>query len=590
MGYLSLRVSRPSAAIIVLFIVIFAVGAAKPLLLDNMDFPAVAARTAQTGLPVYYRGEEKPAALGLYHPPLYIYLLAAWMRVFGSAETSVRMFGLVCALLQGLVVLEILCALFGPRFLRRCMPWFWAVFLLNPYTVQTASIADIDSTIYGPLLCFALLAALRMDWENGVWKETPPRFRDYALLSGILTLCFWAKLTTVLLIFPFLFVLFIPRLGVWRSGVTVLALAAISGGLFYVTYWSYGKATGLNTNFTFEFTWISFVERGTSGTPGLIARLTDYRRNLDFMAPFTIAWTGMLPWGAAACVLIWSGLRVLRLRDRRAIHYGTLLALALLTTVYYCAKVITFGWAPFKYTAVYWGLLLTAPLVLIFDGFDPSNAELVTLAPRPWTVPILLSLTVLVVAPFLFSVAHVQDVLILTPESVWRSMWVIVPAAAFCLGAVGLRWHAPVSRFVMLAALVFVIGFQAGVALFQSKADYATTYDYGQTGFLDTVGFIRSETKPTDIIACMKDIGYRAQRRYVETYLGLYRLYDGTAEEDRLLHSISSGTVRYAIFTAAAHGPDQLVINPRIQAWVAQNCVLVQSFGDYRIYKYKGGS
>src|SRR5207253_9548228 len=70
--------------------------AAKPLHLDNTDFPAVAKRTAETGIPVYYQSEDNPSALGLFHPPLYIYSLAAWMRIFGASRSEERRVGKEC--------------------------------------------------------------------------------------------------------------------------------------------------------------------------------------------------------------------------------------------------------------------------------------------------------------------------------------------------------------------------------------------------------------------------------------------------------------------------------------------------------------
>lgn len=581
MEYHSWRVPVSSVAIVLVFVLLFALTAAKPLLLDNTDFPAAAKRTAETGVPVYYRGEDNPAALGLYHPPLYIYSLAAWMRVFGPSEASVRMFGFICALLQGLIVLEILRTLFGREFWRRSMAWFWALFLLNPYTVQTAGIADIDSTVYGPVLCLALLVLIRMNWDDGIWKATQPRASDYLLLSLALTLCLWAKLTTVFLVFPFVFIFLLHRLGVWRSLVAMLAVTVISCSAFYVTYWCYGKLTGLDVNFTYAFTWMSFVVRGTSGTPGLAARLSDFRRNFAFMGPFMVAWTGLLPWVAAVCALIWAGARAIRLRDRRAFHYAALLTLAVLTTLYYCAKTITFGGAPFRYTFVYWALVITAILVPILRAFDSPAAASV---PRELSrrASFLGAAALLVIIPFMDGL-RIRDVIITSSPHALKSLHVLLPAVVFGLAFAALRYNSTRYRIIMMATLLAFVGLQTGVALYQAKADYATTYDYGETGFTDAVGFIRTQTASTDVIACMKDIGIKSGRRFVETYSGLY---GDAAASDRLIHSIADGTVRYAIFTEA-HGQDQLVINPRVRTWVLDNCTLVRSIGDYRVYQYK---
>src|SRR6187200_2386117 len=80
--------------VVVFGILLFSATADEPFQLDNMDFPAVARATSVSGVPVYYRGEENPRLTGLYHPPLYIYALATWIKMFGFGEVPVRMFGI----------------------------------------------------------------------------------------------------------------------------------------------------------------------------------------------------------------------------------------------------------------------------------------------------------------------------------------------------------------------------------------------------------------------------------------------------------------------------------------------------------------
>jgi hypothetical protein len=80
----------------------------------------------------------------------------------------------------------------------------------------------------------------------------------------------------------------------------------------------------------------------------------------------------------------------------------------------------------------------------------------------------------------------------------------------------------------------------------------------------------------------MKDIGFKAGRRYIENYEPIYR---GRHQADRLIEAISSGKVRYAVFTAQ-RGQDNLMMNPYLKSWIEKNCALVRSFGDYRIYSF----
>ena len=153
----------------VVSLMLFSATAGHPFHLDNMDFPAVAKATSETGLPLYYRGEENPHLLGLYHPPLYIYLLAGWIRLFGFGEVQIRLFGFVCLLVQFWLAFRIMALLFGRQIVRPWVPFILLAFLPHAYTLQAASIVDIDTTIYGPILLAVLYFTLSLSWRDGVW-------------------------------------------------------------------------------------------------------------------------------------------------------------------------------------------------------------------------------------------------------------------------------------------------------------------------------------------------------------------------------------------------------------------------------------
>lgn len=545
-----------------------------------MDFPAAAAQTAVSGVPVYYRGEENPHALGLYHPPLYIYLLAAWIRVFGFGEAQVRMFGMLCVLLQGLVTLALLRELFGNEAVARWSPWFWLIFLLNPYTIQGASIADIDTTIYGPLMCVALLTVIRLSWRDGLWRDDAIRRREYAVVIGATALCLWAKITTALLLFPFFFLLLIPRLRVARAAVTAAAISVAGATVFLATYLLYGKLSGMNVGYTFAFTWASFLGRGSSHTPGLLARFADFRDNADFMIPFMVRWTGLVPWLAGAAMVCIAFQRAWAAKDRRAAHLGLLILLALLCTAYYCGKVKTFGGAPFKYVFVFWSLEMGAVVLLTFAGGELWNVDgiKIRLALYPLGIIALVGITGFFTARFL------GDHLVLFGAPGNYKWPILAPGLALLAG--GMLRSKQLGRTLLAIGFGAYCGVSAGVALTQSKADYATQYEYGQTGFMDTVSFLRANTAPTDIISSMKDIGFRADRRYYEDYGALYG-EDGDAQ--RLIHAIASGQIAYEVFTEG-RGEDQLAIRPSLQTWINGHCDLVRSFGNFRIYKYRPAS
>jgi hypothetical protein len=568
---------RLSLAALLASFCLFAASGSRPLQLDNMDFPAVAQQTAATGLPVYYRGEEHPHHLGLYHPPLYIYMLALWIKLFGFGEIQVRMFGYMCALLQGWIVLELVRALFGSETATRITGWYWLLFLLNPYTLQTASIADIDSTIYGPLLCGALLILVRMSWLDGVWRSDPVKAAEYAALCVALALAMWAKLTTVWLLPPTVLLLLLKRLGWARASLAAVAVAIMAVAIFLTTYFAYGRITGLDIRYTFAFTLDSLLHRGSSGRSGALARVDDFKNNFFIMAPIVAVWTGFVPWLAAIGAGFVAVHQSLRRGDKRFTHSFLMAGLALGCTAYYCGQTLTFGFAPFKYTFVFWGIIV-ACAALLLDFLLQASWGVSEVPVRQWAM---IAAAVYFLSA-LAGTAWVKDTIIVNGLT-WPYKWSLyIPGLVF-LAVIPIWWLAPrFAALVLACALSAAAGNSLGIAAYQARAGYSTTYDYGQTGFEDTVSFIRVNTLPDQLIASMKDIGFKAGRRYIENYEPIYR---GRDQADRLIEAISSGKVRYAVFTAQ-RGQDNLMMNPYLKSWIEKNCALVRSFGDYRIYSF----
>jgi hypothetical protein len=175
----------------------------------------------------------------------------------------------------------------------------------------------------------------------------------------------------------------------------------------------------------------------------------------------------------------------------------------------------------------------------------------------------------------------VQDHII-TGTATIAAKWVWLIPACIALIAIALSGRSVTgSRSALAAAVAAYVGLNGGIVLYQARVPYSTTYDYGQLGFSDTVGFIRSNTNPEDVIVSMKDIGFAADRRYIENYGGLY---GGAQAEEQLRSSLASGKIPYAVFTEG-RGQDQLVVKPALKQWVESNTMLIRSFGHYRIYR-----
>lgn len=557
--------------------ILFAIPAAKPLYLDNMDFPAVAKATAETGLPIYYRGEESPRHSGLYHPPLYIYSLAAWFRLWGFGEAQARLFGLACLFLHGWVVLYGLRLLFGEEALAAA-PWFWALLLLNPYSLQGAAVLDIDTSIYGPLLAGLLAAALRIGWRDGEPRRDDVKAAEWGLVAALMALSLWAKLTTAVSVAPAVILLLVPRLG-WRKAL-LQGGGALAGGvaLFVPSYFLYGWATRQDVSYTFRFTLASLSQR--SGASFGWEWLAGHGRIFLDMAEWQVRWSGLLPWVTAAGVaagLVW---RWWRNRDRRSRDAAIVLIWALFVTVFYCGLTYTFGRAPFKYVFVGWGVIQACTAVCATAAWQRIASLRAQAA--GWRMR---AGGGLFLACFVLSGKWLRDRMVLEAGmSRGEQLALLLPAAAVLAGLLmrGRKW----ADLAAGGGAIAYMGLMAGMALAMARAPYSTTYNYGQEGFEETVCFIQQHTQPGDAILSMKDVGFRAGRRYFENY---GYIFGGAERAEAARRILTEGKARYAVFTEG-NGPDFLGFNPRLQEVIQSLCVLERSYGHYRIYDCAGAA
>lgn len=555
---------------------LFAIPTHKPLYLDNMDFPAVARATAETGIPVYYRGEENPRHSGLYHPPLYIYLLAGWFRAWGFGETQARLFGFACLFLHGWILLRGVRALFGSGFAQACAPVFWALFLLHPYTLQGAAVLDIDTSIYGPLLAALVVSALELNWRNGSWRTDPVALREWLAISLLTALALWAKLTTALSVLPLAAVLPARRIG-WRKALLAGGLSVAAGALlFLASYGAYGAITGLDIAYTFRFLAFSLHQR--SGPATGLEWLAAHWRTLRDMIHWQLLWTGLLPWLVAAATLVWAWLRRGGEEGRRARDAALPVAWALAVTVFYCWLTYSFGRAPFKYAFVAWGVVCAALAAWQTAAWIrlQEHAGLRAARATAWLTGAVF---------FLLVGKWLRDRAILEGATTRADLAVLVLPAL--LGLAGLlAWRRTAGALCFHHGTLAYAGAMLGLALAMARAPYPTTYDYGQEGFDDTVCFLRHHTAPEEAIISMKDVGFRAGRRYFENYIYVFGGPEWTARMRQLL---LEGRARYAVFTRG-NGPDDLVHNPALAEVIGSLCTLSRQYGHYRIYDCSGAA
>lgn len=557
-----------------LFLLLSAIQAYKPLNLDNADLPVWAKAVADTGKPIAYRGEDRPSDTFVYHTPLYLYALGGWIKIFGYGVSQIRMFGVACALLLGLICIQTFHEIFARHFSRKLLWPFWPVFLLNPYTLQSASIADTDTTVYGPLLCGFLLACVRLAWRNGQQLEKPARL-DLIIAAVVLGLCFWAKLTTVLLVIPVPLLMLLPPFGWKRAGFYFSIVVGGGAILFLSTYAAWCYWIGVKWNTCFVWLYSYFATRGSSGQSGLMARIRDYSRNSTYMLPFTMKWTGGAPWIAALAVCGLSAWKLAR-KDMRFWPALLILGVALGSTTYYAGQTLSFGNSPFKYHYVFWGIVCL-PLAV-------AAGWMWSLATETGGTGMLTGLCAVTAAAGLWVGARVLTDRLLTGAIPVGQNWFYWLLPLVCVVIVAsLSWttgQRKVAAAVIVSAIVFHVSMETGICIYQVKQPYSTTYNYGQRGLVETAAFIQAISRPDEILMCMKDLGPMTDRHYYESYSYIYSGSQGATTAIDLM----SSRVHLAAFTEQI-GEDQLVMNEPLMHWVAKNCRLLKSVGNYRIYE-----
>ena len=157
----------------------------KPYVYDEAAFAFAGHAVAQSGIPLSNVGHMQTETPGdfsqrfnwaLWHPPLYVFLLGNAFRLWGESETVARLVGVACNALAALLVfLTALVVLWrdGAGQRRRAAPVFAAVgaalYLTNPFVVQSALLLDIDGTVLvASIALLAFLYVLFLRFGNGL--------------------------------------------------------------------------------------------------------------------------------------------------------------------------------------------------------------------------------------------------------------------------------------------------------------------------------------------------------------------------------------------------------------------------------------
>lgn len=479
-----------------------------PYVIDEAVFPYVAQGILLNGAPIFYNGETRPADIGLWHPPLYDYLLAGFVGIFGFSPYAVRAFGAVCVI-AAFVVLAFAMKRLAPSLPQGGYVALAALVLLNPLVISGALVPDIDGTLGFVLVCGALWLAAYVIQEALSWRFalTVTSFAVVAASTKFTLAGFVAIIVGVA-------ALLATRQRWRKTGVVVAAFAvgtALAIGLLALA----GVLIGFDARAPFDYLFGSLGSR-TPGRAGLLGALTTFSTGPGS----SLVWIG-----PALMVATLVAVALVLVRRPEGVNRPLVVLSA------GAGFVIVFGYSyisgsPFafpKYTpiAVPAFALAVAALVTLIPRRDPAarrdrrnrlvaglfaaalgvgTAGMFVIAARNERIHhrTLDDLALLTVAAYVAVVLTTAVVLVVNRDS----------------GLVDLRRVVALSA---IAALVITpVMTQISVSLVTATAPYATRYYYGERGmalFLERADRI---IPPGAELIAAKDIGLQLDRPFYE--------------------------------------------------------------------------
>lgn len=261
------------AAIIALHLLFVIVSIRQPFQGDEVVFPACAKGLLETGRPVFDFSALNPGYNCLWHPPLYINMMAASIDLFGDNNYSIRGVSALFNFLSVFLVFFIVKEIFKDKESKNSIAILAAaLYALNPLVIQASISVDIDSGILNFSVLLFMLAFVKS--------------KSFYYLIPALFLVFWAKFAGPILLAGTLFFYHVLRKD-WKGLIRTISLFLITGAIFLLSFWIYSRMFDVNLFMTFIH---NFAGRGSGFLSylGLLKGAWAFKSYFYFAIPFLI--------------------------------------------------------------------------------------------------------------------------------------------------------------------------------------------------------------------------------------------------------------------------------------------------------------
>lgn len=240
----------------------------QPLRIEESEWPPMAKAIYETGKPIINYDEthrlrfnedlsvDETPVIGAWHPPLYLYTVAASMAIVGTQSPhALRIVG-VAGLLISVLLLLLIAREVTPRW--RVVGGVAAILvLIHPFAIQGSTFLDIDPSIYTPTALLVVWLAIR-------YAKRPEALSaaHVTAIGAAIALVLWAKMTTTIVL--------LGVLGLWwllsrrpfkRAVLEAGAFTAVGLALFFSTYALWCAVTGIAFSYTFDVTFVGKSNR-----------------------------------------------------------------------------------------------------------------------------------------------------------------------------------------------------------------------------------------------------------------------------------------------------------------------------------------
>jgi len=532
--------------------------------MDETAFPEAANGVARHGVPDFYNGITRPRDLAIWHPPLYVYTLGIWIKVLGNSNYSVRIFGVLCMFMTGIIIFSIVRILKANE--TNKLPENIAImFYFSHYSIlQLSQVNDIDGTVLPIFITLALLIFIRTS-KNLEKSDTAA----VVSLGFGLGMAISSKLTTSLLLIPLIFVVFRMRgkKRLWSAAYAILT--SFLGMIFFLVWWyPIAKISNLDWKFPFTFTIQSFNSKNQSDS--FWELLTGF-----FTFPISVT--------------LWLGLPTLALSFFAIIYLITLKkfpnswdGVILLFGFFSWGVFNAIGAVGFTFPR-YWNIgLISLSIFLGVLSSRFSHSSVFNLPIRHWHLLFGTLAICLIIFKFEFQNKEniLRDMVDLSNIQFLSicSIIMLILYFIFMPNRIDFR-KAHLSNFIFFFIICLAIcnNYRANELI--KNSDYSVRYFFGERGLQETVDWISKNVKAQDSIVAAKDVGLGSGADFYEDAI-LYYSYSPLILKKFLLDN----EVDY-IVVRNKYDYSRLVFGPTINMITTGFKKIEGQFYDFEIWK-----